>query len=130
MVFCIFGRNGSQHPHSPSRPKKRIAMFLTSENGVNTKLKHLQFHAQGEANDIFCFHTAVAEEIEEIKVARAQLVEGCDGAGTSSTLAERPCHPLAHEHINAKTRGIEIIVVGIPAGQMAPELASAYRVDI
>ena len=97
---------------------------------MNTKLKYLQFHAQGEAYDVFCFHTAVAEEIEEIKVARAQLVEGSNGAGTSSTLPERPCHPLAHEYINAETRGIEIIVVGIPAGQMAPELASAYRVDI
>ncbi len=97
---------------------------------MNTKLKHLQFHAQGEAHDIFCFHTAVAEEIEEIKVARAQLVEGGNGAGALPTLPERPCHPLAHEHIDAETRGIEIVVVGIPAGQMAPELASAYRVDI
>lgn len=97
---------------------------------MNTKLKDLQFHAQGEAYDILCFHTAVAEEIEEIKVARAQLVEGCDGARASSTLPERPCHPLAYEYIDAETRGIEIIVVGIPTGQMAPELASAYRVDI
>ena len=105
-------------------------MFLTPENGVNTKLKHLQFHAQGEAHDVFCFHTAVAEEIEEIKVARAQLVEGSDGARTFPTLPERPCHPLAYEYIDAETRGIEIIVVGIPTGQMAPELASAYRVDI
>ena len=97
---------------------------------MNTKLKYLQFHAPGEAYDVFCLYTAVAEEIEEIKVARAQLVEGCDGAGTFPTLPERPCHPLTHEHIDAETRGIEIIVVGIPTGQMAPELASAYRVDI